>query len=215
MSDLLNRRSKKAILEILSHDQKWSSDILIDLLLLHGLKSSGNIEEEEVQWIDPSFFSMVVTGSEKHRHYKKNFTILRDKFQKNPPNTLLIPIYNNMHWSLLVYRHQSASWYFCDSLFPYHNEHAKTVLLNLCKRGIIIDKNYTVVFYDKLQHQHYDFECGLYVLMYALIFSLAHEKIGDSYLAHLDKELIHINNKIRIAYKNNLIEIMKENGDEY
>ena len=211
MSHEITRSTKEEIIKVLQKNKNWHADILTTLLLMHGLNNNAS---QKVCWIDPGLFELVVTGSEKHPNYKKNRASLYEKLNNDRMITLLIPIHNKTHWSLLVYRPRYRAWYSCDSSAPFHSDYVKSILCRLCERNFIKDnENHQVLVYNKLYRQDSDFECGLYTLLYALVFVLAENKPTDEYHAYLDNELGQINEKTRLTYKNKLIHILSQRED--
>lgn len=204
----LSDNDKKTILGALRGDLKWSADILLDLLQVHQVH---NRDGDAVRWVDPGFFSLVVTDSMDHRHYEKNSKDLHALLHNNGPETLLIPIYGKKHWSLLVYRRLYRHWYACDSAGEYHRKQVELVLSNLCKRGFIDDnEKHIVTFFDKLTQQDSNFECGLFTLLYCLVFASNKAKTEDEYDQYLDRELALINNHMRQEYRDSLISIIND-----
>jgi hypothetical protein len=204
----LSQRNKKAIIQALREDEQWVADILLDLLQIHQVH---NKEGDSVRWVDPGFFTLVATGSLKHRHYERNFKELYALLHEKGPETLLIPIHGEQHWSLLVYRRLHKHWYVCDSAGGYHRKQIELVLLNLCKRGFITDNNsHVVTFYDDLAQQKSNFECGFFTLLYCLVFASNKNKTGteEGYNRYLSEELAKIDENMRLKYRDELIDIV-------
>lgn len=96
---------------------------------------------------------------------------------------LIIPLYQNSHWSLGIYDQQTHYAYYWDSLVGKEaSERAHTWWTNidyfLAMNGVVMPKYPPHISYESTTSQQGAWECGLFVLEHARVFM--RERLGDT-----------------------------------
>ena len=119
--------------------------------------------------VDSCVAESVLRGSGQARH-------LRASFESGAP-LVLLPLVCGSHWSLLIWR--ARAWYHADSLAPFHARLAHATLERLDALGIVARQPGARLRSLALPRQRGGWECGLYVLQYALGAIAASKRAGD------------------------------------
>ncbi len=116
--------------------------------------------------IDPIVMAAAVDRTDK----KSRGALARDfVWACAAQKTVLVPVFESAHWSLMVYRAQWDQWYFCDSLRTHHRRHLQILAL-LAETHCIQAVKSRVFIYNDLPVQPESYECARYVLFYTLAF---------------------------------------------
>ncbi len=107
---------------------------------------------------------------------------LRDYFAQGESPLVLVPLVCGSHWSLLVYRSRAQAWYHLDSLAPYHTQLAHQTVARLSRAGAVPGRRTRGgVTPIVMPRQREGWECGLYLLQYALLVIRASREAGPSH----------------------------------
>jgi len=175
-SKLFNRRYIPDIRTTLTKRGTMLDDIVLhQLFYLMAWKKP--YTEEQVRLVDS-----IILHSALHYH-KSDVKHLRVYFTQLPlPPLILVPLVGKDHWSLLLYRPLHNRWYHLDSLSPFHTTLARQTVESLVKLTIV-PRHASIRTVPHLPLQDACWECGLYLLQYALI------AIASSVKAHGDEKV--------------------------
>lgn len=118
-------------------------------------------EMSEVRLIDPS------TTETIRRFYERGdeaSSYMNEIFADVP--LLLMPISDNVHWSLMYYRRGSNHWVHMDSLAPLHAGLARNIVQQLYRMKLT--RTDQVIQFERLPAQASVWECGTFTLLYML-----------------------------------------------
>ena len=139
----------------------WLEDEVV-LQLFHFMAWRRRYTRRHVALIDPLVLCAMAKGDVAH-----HARALTAQFTDGTP-LLLLPLVCGSHWSLLMCRTATNTWYHADSLQPYHARLAHDTLQRLrFIEGVVLDP-YASVTAVAVPRQRGGWECGLYTLQYML-----------------------------------------------
>jgi Ulp1 family protease len=122
--------------------------------------------------MDSLVVASLATTSEKTRKWVRQ--LAAPSVQKT---FILVPLHNNNHWSLLVMVPSLCCYHHFDSLGAYHHEYATRTRLLIDP----LDQYHELVLVDSVvaPEQLSNWECGLFLLMYAYLQMQALESLSN------------------------------------
>jgi len=139
--------------------------------LFYALVGERHVDPVTVRFVEPTLIELMMCDSDLHDElYALHIDSLRRDMRDG--TVLLLPLCHDLHWSLLILRTQDRRWVHMDSLDGYHWPYARQVLLRLVDLGLCHAQD-ALSRLRALPRQRHGWECGLYVLFYALVVALS------------------------------------------
>ena len=151
----------------------WMDDYCV-LHLFNLMAWKKGYRAAEVRMID----SVVAESMLRSRGQRQDRWHLAERFSRRPPPLILLPLVCGAHWSLLALRTGANRWYHLDSAHPYHAQLAARTLADL-RAAAVVGAGEGAHRVGGLAHQAGDWECGLYVLQYALMLVESSREAGQ------------------------------------
>ena len=147
--------------------ERWNADTIMNILHLL-IEKEPSLEKTLVDVVDSGFLCRVADSEHVPQH---SVEVMRKYLRET--KLLLLPVFAQEHWSLLVYLGEGKTWYHCDSLGQMHSERVSFILARLHLLGIydgLDQEQRRVSFHPLLKKQEGHDECGTYLAMYAMSF---------------------------------------------
>jgi Ulp1 family protease len=136
----------------------------------------------EVRLIDPSTTETIRRFYERGEEASQ---YMKEIFSDDVP-LLLMPISDNVHWSLLYYRRGADHWIHMDSLAPLHNRLAHAILDQLHRMKLT--RVNQMIQFECLPRQASIWECGTFTLLYMLTVMLFNDAEIQASIGILQEE---------------------------
>jgi len=197
-----DKRRTEEIRKQLFKGERWNTDTVMNILHLL-IEKEPSLERGLVDVVDSGFLSRVVDSDVVPQH---SIEVMQKYLSET--KLLLLPVFSQEHWSLLVYLKEGKVWYHCDSMGQMHSERVNFILarLHLLKIYDGLDQEQRrVSFHPLLKKQEGQDECGTYLTMYAMsfIFNIRYyEGKGplEEFQSILEGELVRVNEDKRHEY---------------
>lgn len=158
------------------HAHEWlnSDDILLGIAVLTTFIFDAS---NWVTVIDPGMLATYADSKRKIAYpdsaiaMERRRDTLTRKFEVMAPREklIVIPIYENDHWSVLFYMNLRRRFYFTDSMGEYHQNRISRIITDFLDDQFMEEKGTTITFV-KSRPQKHAYECGQYLFMFIYAF---------------------------------------------
>lgn len=214
--------NKKSIVKRLSRegtplDDCCINDILKFLTTLYPRRD--NKDTVELMLIDSVWVERYMSGVKR---YRNSLRPSETKLKSGKIVQYIIPLHANYHWSLLIRVPSVKCWFHFDSLGGYHRKFAMDVATIFDKEVYNEEKKdeneeeeeYEFIYFKDAPKQKSDWECGIYLLMYAYSMihfnsKYDHEDDPKNIFRYIKKHLPSIDENNRKIFVSSIITLLK------
>jgi Ulp1 family protease len=152
------------IIRPINHDTLYKRELMNDTEVLKFAYLLAHFKQKspsQLSIIDPATTDTI---RRFHARNQEASQYMKEMFLSVP--LILMPICDDVHWSLLYHRRGTNHWVHMDSLAPLHATFAQTTLTQLRAMGLTTSEK-MVTFIDMPRQRSY-WECGTFTLLYML-----------------------------------------------